>query len=458
LPNGKSKAPGARKPAVPGPHGAQWSIFEDHNSLVRFGAARRGRTLAELKSLGVDPQRVGVKWNEVAPSPARSRRPSFDASDPGDYPGFAPYDDLFRRAGEMGFRVVAYLAPDAPRWASAGRGYAETANLRPDAAEFAKFAGAVARRYSGGYQGLPKVGWFSIWNEPNHILFLKPLAEGPDLYRAMVRAALPAIRSNAPGAKVLIGETAPAGRSGRSTGPREFVQRFLCLDTQWRPVSSGGCAGFQKLEVDGWAHHPYGPVDVVPTGRDLVNLLVIRRLGNYLDHAAKAGRLPPRLPIYDTEFGLQSNPPDPTISTSLAKQARELNEKEELSYRYPRLRSYSQYLMYDDPPRPGPRAVAWSGFQTGLRFAEGAPKPAWYAYRLPLVVHARGRGVSIWGRVRPGAGERSAQLQVLRGGRWQNAGRPLRTDGDGFFTARRRVVAPYRFQAAAVGTSRVATP
>ena len=114
--------------------------------------------------------------------------------------------------------------------------------------------------------------------------------------------------------------------------------------------------------------------------------------------------------------------------------------------------------MYDDPPRPGPRAVAWSGFQTGLRFGEGPPKPSWYAYRLPLVVHARGRGVSIWGRVRPGSGCRPAQLEVERGGRWQNAGRALRTDEDGFFTARRRVVAPYRFRVQGVGLSRVAVP
>jgi hypothetical protein len=447
LPEGKAKPRDrSKKPAKPRPHGAGWSVFEDHTALIRNGALRRQQTLNELQALGADTLRLEVKWNEVAPRPERARRPTFDASDPGQYPGFQPYDDLLRRAGAMGFRVIAELAPDAPRWATAGgRGYAETANLRPSPGEFGKFAGAVAERYSGAFRGLPEVAWFSIWNEPNHILFLKPLAAAPDIYRAMVKAALPAIRANAAeGANVLIGETAPAGRAGRSTGPREFIERFL--------------TGAGRLEVEGWAHHPYGPVDEVPPGRDIVNMLAIRRLGRYLDRAAKAGSLPAGLPIYNTEFGLQSNPPDPTISTTLAKQARELNEKEEISYRYPRLRSYSQYLLYDDPQRPGPPDVAWSGFQTGLRFGQGPAKPAWNAYRLPIVVKPRGRGVYIWGRVRPGTGRRSAQLQLLRAGRWQNSGWPLRTDEAGFFTATRRPVVPYRFRARGVGLSRVASP
>jgi hypothetical protein len=446
LPNGRAEAPGrSKRHSAPKPHGAQWSIFEDHNALIRNGPVRRQQTLDELKTLGADTLRVEVKWNEVAPSPTRSSRPAFDASDPGAYPGFGPYDDLFRRAAGMGFRVIADLAPDAPRWATAGgRGYGATANLRPSAAEFGKFAGAVAKRYSGSYRGLVKVGWFSIWNEPNHTLFLKPLEQGPALYRAMVQASLPAIRAAASGAKVLIGETAPAGRAGRSTGPRQFIASFV--------------AGAGRLDVDGWSHHPYGPIDSVPPGRDIVNMLAIRRLGAYLDRAAKAGVLPPHLPIYNTEFGIQSNPPDPTVTTTLAQQAQALNEKEELAYRYPRLRSYSQYLLYDDPQRSGPRDVAWAGFQTGLRFGQGAPKPAWNAYRLPIVVHAGRRGVSIWGRVRPGKGRRSAQLQVLLQGGWQNAGKPLRTDRSGFFTARRKAVAPYRFRASGVGVSRTAAP
>jgi Cellulase (glycosyl hydrolase family 5) len=446
LPSARGPAPEKHRHGGGKAHRRLWSVFEDHTGLVRNGPVQRQRALAELHALGADTLRVEVKWNEAAPAPTHRRRPAFDASDPDAYPGFGNYDDLFRRATAMGFRIIADLAPDAPRWATAGGlGYAETANLRVDTSEFGKFAAAVAKRYSGGFRDLPEVRWFSIWNEPNHSLFIKPLADAPERYRAMVKASLPAIRANAAGdAKILIGETAPAGRAGRSIGPREFIDRFL--------------RGAGRFDVDGWAHHPYGPIDTVPPGRDIVNMLAIRRLGTYLDQAARGGHLPAHLPIYDTEFGLQSNPPDPTVTTTLAKQAEELNRKEELSYRYRRLRSYAQYLLWDDPVRPGPVAVAWSGFQTGLRFVDNRPKPAWNAYRLPIVVRRKGRGVRIWGLVRPGTGPRSLHLEVLRHGRWRGAGRSFETDTAGYFTARRRAVAPYRFVARSVGTSRVAQP
>ncbi len=367
-------------------------MFEDHDSLVREGETTREQTLDELRMLGVDTLRVAIKWNEVAPRPLSRERPRFDATDPDDYPGFGNLDDLLRRAADKGFRVVAYLAPDTPRWATAGRERVtnDTVNTRPDPEEFGDFAEAVARRYSG------KVEWLSIWNEPNHVLFLKPQRESPRIYRQLVAAALPRIREHASDAQVMVGETAPVGKPGTTIGPAEFMRRWLCLDENFdRALVDRTCASFARLEVDGFAHHPYGPTQRVPAKKDIISLLAIRRLGRYLDRAARAGRMPLDLPIYNTEFGLQSNPPDPTVSTTLARQAALINEKEELSYRYPRLRSYSQYLMHDDPPREGvdERAV-WSGFQTGLRFTDGRRKPAWAAFRLPIVVHTRGRGPS----------------------------------------------------------------
>ena len=259
------------------------------------------------------------------------------------------------------------------------------------------------------------------------MLFLKPQREAPRIYRQLVAAALPRIREHASDAKVLVGETAPVGKPGTTIGPAEFMRRWLCLDEDFdRALVDRTCASFTRLEVDGFAHHPYGPTQRVPAKKDIISLLAIRRLGRYLDRAARAGRMPLDLPIYNTEFGLQSNPPDPTVSTTLARQAALINEKEELSYRYPRLRSYSQYLLYDDPPREGvdERAI-WSGFQTGLRFTDGRRKPAWAAFRLPIVVHTRGRGrVLVWGRVRPGEGTRTVRLELRRAGTWTAARAP----------------------------------
>jgi hypothetical protein len=453
---------------------SQWSLFEDHTALIRSRPGARERTLRELKALGADTLRIAVKWNEVAPAPLSSERPGFDAADPAQYPGFAPYDDLTRRALPKGFRIIMGLAPDAPRWATEGVPAVtpETVNFRPSAREFGRFAAAVARRYSGEFGGLPAVRYFSIWNEPNHELFLKPNQESPRIYRGLVSAALPRLRANAhDDAKVFIGETAPAGRPPKVIGPREFIQRWLCLDRRFRPLRGAaarreGCRRLRRIDADGYAHHPYGPAQRVPKRRDLVSLLAIQRLGSYLDRAARAARLAPGLPIYSTEFGLQSNPPDPTVSTTLARQAQLLNEKEELSYRYPRLRSYAQYLLYDDPPRPGPPDVTWSGFQTGLRFTDGTRKPAYDAYRLPIVVRRRTRGVSIWGRVRPGAGTRHVQLEHRDDGRFVSDGKRIATDSAGYFLVRRRAAASYRFRAyddsrrgvRSLGTSRLARP
>lgn len=447
---------------------APWSVIEDHTPLIRSGEQRREQTLREMRAIGADTLRVAVKWSEVAPRPESGRRPEFDASDPAAYPGFGPYDDLVRRATDKGFRVLVDLAPDAPRWATADGAPLgpESGNREPDPREFARFAAAVGKRYSGEYEGLPEVEWFSLWNEPNHHFFLKPNEDSPRIYRELVAAALPALREAASdGAQVLAGETAPIRRPGSVLGPRDFLQRWLCLDERFEPTSRPrGCRDFRGLDLDGYAHHPYGPTSRTPRGADIVSLLVIRRLGRYLDRAAAAGRLPSRLPIYSTEFGLQSNPPDPTARLSLEEQAELLNEMEERSYRVgPRLRSYAQYLLYDDPAREGStQEQVWSGFQTGLRFSDGEAKPAYRAYELPIVVKRSGRdSVQVWGRVRPGSGVREVELQFRRGGRFRPTGGRLKTDDAGYFDEIVVVRAPLRFVAfdsdgRRLGTSRVA--
>jgi hypothetical protein len=356
-------------------------------------------------------------------------------------------------------RILITITGDAPRWATAGS--STTANWKVNAGEYGRFAAAVAKRYSGTFADLPAVRYFSLWNEPNHFNFLKPLSSSPRLYRNMVNQALPEVRRNGrKGVRVFVGELAPVGRAPRAMGPTAFLRRWLCLDRRFRRTTSGsGCQTFKQIKADGFAHHPYGPTSRVPRTRDVINMLAIHRLGHYLDRARAARRFSRRLSIYNTEFGLQSNPPDRLVSTTLSRQAALINEKEEYAYRYWRLKSHSQYLMYDDPARPGPLTVKWSGFQTALRFSSRRAKPSFNAYRFPIVVKRRGRGVRIWGRVRPGSGRRYVRIQ-RRGGSF---GPRIRTNWSGYFGKSFRLSGHFRFRAydrdrKPIGTSRTASP
>jgi hypothetical protein len=447
----------------------QWSIFEDHPLLVRSGVDVREAALEEMRALGADSLRIEVKWAEVAPESAARSKPQFDASDPAAYPGFFPYDDLVSRAAAKGLRVMITLAPDAPRWATAGgRG----GNYKVSSTEFAAFARAVGTRYSGVFAGLPAVTYWSMWNEPNHIFFIKPRSQAPRVYRRLVERGVPALRATAPaGSRIFVGELAPVGTATKVIGPLRFLQQWLCLDKRFKRLRGSvakaqGCSSFRKVSANGFAHHPYGPTGAVYKNKDIINMASIRRLASALDKAGRAGRITRGLAIYNTEFGFQTNPPDPFVSTTPSRQAALLNEKEEFSYRYSRLKSYSQYLLLDDPSRPGPSALRWAGFQTGLRFSSGGTKPAYEAYKLPIVVHRRGSGVRIWGHVRPGTGARSVQLQRRVGGSFQNEGTPITTDAGGYFNVTKSARASYRYEAfkvagdpsSSLGFSRVASP
>jgi hypothetical protein len=460
--------------AVPPPALAsksQWSIFEDHPYLVQTTPQVREQTLNEIQQLGADTIRIELKWNEVAPAAYSKTRPGFDATNPSAYPGFGAYDELVKSVTSRHLRILLTLTGDAPVWAtSGGRG----GNYKPSAKEFASFATAVGKRYSGRYSGLPKVTYFTIWNEPNHIQFLKPTSQAPRVYRGLVDAGLPALKSAAaPGSKIFVGELKPTPRKG--LGPLKFLQQWLCLDRDFRRLRGRaarkqGCKHFKKIKANGFAHHPYGPVGLVSKRVDIVNLLAIKRLAKALDLAAKAHRIPRGLGIYNTEYGIQTNPPDIFVSTSPSRQARLLNEKELYAYNYPRLKSHSQYQLYDDPGRPGPPAVKWSGFQTGLRFANGTKKPSWDAYRFPIVVKRVSRSrVLVWGRVRPPGAGRLVQVEKRSGGSYVNAGARIATNSLGYFSFKAKS-GDYRFEAfghdgttstsqlSLLGTSRTASP
>jgi hypothetical protein len=247
---------------------------------------------------------------------------------------------------------------------------------------------------------------------------------------------------------VLFGEILPVGQ-GR-LGPTQlvrpiaFLREFFCLDAEGRPyrgraAAVRGCRRFPRIRTSGFAYHAYtkpgGPRVPLPHPDD-ATIGQIRRVERALDRMARTGRVRRRLPIWNTEFGLQTEPPDCVgFGTTLARQAAYLNEAEWASFRRPRVKSYSNYLLVDDPVykafRPGSNE-RYRGYQTGLRFGEaasrcespgtvypvGTPKaPSYDAFRTPLYVRRTRPGrVEVWGWARPRRREPQA-VEVLQGAR-----------------------------------------
>jgi hypothetical protein len=165
--------------------------------------------------------------------------------------------------------------------------------------------------------------------------------------------------------------------------------------------------------VSGYAHHPYttkvGPWFVPPAHGD-VTIGVLGRLTRALDKYSHHKRLP----VYLTEFGIQSTP-DPYVGVSQTKQNEYRAISEQIAYRHGRVRAFSQYLMRDDKPLKGSPFVKYSGFQSGLRFSSGRKKLSYGGFRLPLVADHSGSHVKLWGLVRPAGGGHSRVTIQYRG-------------------------------------------
>jgi hypothetical protein len=409
--------------AAPG----QAMTFEAPSELL--DDVRRDAALDEIRAFGVTRVRVLVYWEQFAPAPGDRVRPVFDAADPAAYPAgtWDRLDRLFESAELRGIAVQPTLTGPVPRWATKARRDRVT---EPLPAEFELWATAVARRYAG-----QAVTW-SIWNEPNHPQFLLPQfrsghAASPRLYRRLFLAGLRGLRAGgvAEDAAVLAGETAPRG-TPRVVAPLAFLRGVLCLDSRYRRTT----ARCDPLPAAGWAHHAYttaaGP-RFRPSARDDVTIGVLSRLTKALDRAARAGAVAKKLPVHLTEFGIQSEP-DPYAGVSFTRQAEYLGIAERIAWRNPRVASFSQYLLRDDQPRPGPRASRYGGFESGLRLADGTAKPAYDAFRLPLAVDLRGSRATIWGIVRPAEGATTATLLGSVKGGWTEL-RSVATDEFGAF-------------------------
>lgn len=390
-------ASSGRKPMIidPGP-GALWD-------------PGRTEALNTAAALGVSSIRAELQWSLTAPASRPAGFVAADSSSPGyDFSGL---DAFMRAAAARGLRVIVTVRGPGPSWASDTRDA-----LSPRPADFGQFAGAVAGRYNGAYDPpgaagvLPAAVAISVWNEPNLSVFLRPQYKSgspysPILYRRMYLAAQTAIEASAPGMPILIGETAPTG-SFDSVDPAPFARGVLCLDFYAQAACQDG-----TIDAVGWATHPYalqaGDPFLPPKDSGAVTIGGLGNLETALDAGSSAGRLPPSFPVWMTEFGFESAP-DPK-GLPVGTQADYDSIAEYIGYADPRVATVAQYLVRDDPV--GSLVSSLLGFQTGLLYLDGSPKPANSAFRQPLVVRRSGDAVSLWGLVRPAAG--AASVSVL---------------------------------------------
>ena len=372
--------------------GVRYGIQDD--AWLEFGPGTLDQRLATFKRLGVPLVRFTLRWNEIAlrrpKNPTSPRDRAYDWRRP---------DRVLRGLRRYGLTPVLTLV-GTPAWANGGR----SPNFAPPRPrDFRRFATAAARRY-------PWVRYWLIWNEPNKRLWLRPTK--PGIYvQHLLNPGYEAIHAVLPHARVGGGVTGPRGANGgrltRRLGPRHGApptRSSTPTPTTRTPrrrretPSSGGCRNC--------------PWITMATIRKLL-ILVKRSFG-------------PK-PIWLTEYGYQTNPPDTFLGVPLKRQATMLSLAAMRAWRLPRVTMLFQYLYRDEPEL--------SRFQSGLVFADDRPKPSLQGFRLPFAQMGR-RGIQavVWGQIRDGRpGRKPYRLEVLHKNVWKPVGPDRLTNEDGVF-------------------------
>lgn len=341
-----------------------WVGFHDDPSF-RWVGDRTSRVQSSAAD-GASIMRLLVQWNLVA-----QERPAV-ASDPFDSAyKFDDVDEALREAQRADMEVMLTVS-GTPRWANGGKG----ANRMPSRlSDFTSFARAIASRYSGRNDGYPFVRFWSVWNEPNLTRFLAPQfdARGKSLapanYAKLYAAAYAGIKAGNPLAKVAIGETSARG-SDKPQGlrPDHSPGRFAELVAKANP----------RLKFDAWSHHPYPfnpnsrPSQVVKWPN--VSLASLPRFDTELKRWFKRKSVP----IWVTEYGHQTRPPD-SFGVSYATQAAYIRQSIAMAKTLPFVQMFIWFVYQDDPGQP------WdSGVYTQAGAAKGSSPRAFAVSARPV--------------------------------------------------------------------------
>jgi hypothetical protein len=436
----------------------------------------RPRRWPQFRALGATTVRVFLPWAKLAPNATRRSAPKgFHATDPAAYRAakWAPYDAIDQAARQYGLTIELVVEGGAPLWAQGAGVPKRNATdpffaWKPDAGDYGQFVEAVGKRYSGSYTpkgqagALPRIHFWSIWNEPNFGEDLAPQAidgssvsYAPTMYRNLVRSGWSALQQTGHGRDtILIGSLAAIGRDPHpptsywpqglpgdygQTHPIQFVRSLYCLDANTGvklsgsaasqagcPVSASAKVKFRSqnpglFDASGIADHPY-PSNGNPTqggGPDYALLPDLDHLASTAGAGARAWGAARSYKIYNDEFGYITNPPNGNPKAryvSPATAAYYINWAEYLSWRNPTVVSYDQYLLAD----PGGHYP----FSSGLVTSTYKKKATYNAYRMPLYMpktrFSHSQAVTVWGEARPaiyGTGAQTVAIQFQANGK-----------------------------------------
>ena len=387
--------------------------FSEDNMFLSPDASTRaywfGRAAADKAQIA----RVNIYWRKAVGSspPANPTNPA----DP-DY-DFSRLDGAVRDAAARHMQVLITVF-GAPTWAE-GKNRPSSAPLgtwKPDPHALGQFAQALAKRYSGSFQGLPRVSLFEVWNEPNLSVNLTPQWVGkkptsPDLYRSLLNAFYRGVKSVAPADTVIGGATAPFG-DPRShprdpklprMRPLAFLRQMFCLNRKLKP---GGCHA--KTHLDVLSHHPINftnPPTYRAINHDDIELADFHKLVALIHAAERTGHVRPRghHPLWATELCWYTKPPS-SFGIPPAKQARWLEQGFYLLWKQGA--SVAVNFLLRDEPHTGLFSAS-----TGVFFYNGQKKPSYKSLRFPFVTHRISKSrVQAWGKA-PASGKLKIQKQ-----------------------------------------------
>jgi hypothetical protein len=402
--------------------------------LLDVDAFRSSETVPfeRAKAAGAKYVKNNLYWSTTVSGAESATRPGtaetpFNATDPSSpYYDWTVWDRLVRNAASNNLTPILSVT-NSPRWARSGCKDSVVCSPKPN--DFADFATAAAKRYSGTFdpgdgQGtLPRVKHWQAWVEPNLSLFYRPVFKkngapaSPSSYRKLLNVFYRAVHSVRGSNVVMAAGLAPNAVPGRAIAPLDFTRRMLCMKGNFRkPRPKRGCRARTKADV--WAVHPYttGAPTHFPRKPDNMSVAALPRMVKLLRVARKTKRLRGNgrsTPLWATEFSWDSNRPDPgglrwNLQTRWVAQAM-----------YIMFRSNVRTLIWfglRDEFRDGSRPFSET-FESGLylrgkTLAEDKPKKVLKAFRYPFVAIKTRSGFRFWGRTPDGSSRNSGRPKV----------------------------------------------